>query len=350
MSRWTLILMGLFTVATVGSSAGDMPAYHTVSADAYGHVNSDAINDITVARNGDVIVTGYYDDSDDGDRDVVLARYDPQGRLLWRQVFGTTADDDEGHSVIETHDGDIVIVGYRTTAGEGADFLISRWSATGDQRRYTCYWGRQTGHDEKLYAVIESSDHGLWATGHVKSFFPEGRAKVVLVNISPDGSELACARAGKVADNWDVYGRDLCEVFGTDGFCVTGNVIDHDLLHDDQRVLLAKFDDTTGYLWARRFGDLDYDRTLSTHAIIRTSDRCLALAGDEAFWNGIYMDYGGYVLKTDLDAHLAWGSKASGSRTTRPSASAISPKPRIGASWPLGAAMTSLSIPRYGSP
>jgi hypothetical protein len=279
-----------------------------IFVEAYGSVNAEVIHCQIETENGDFVVTGYW--TDGTDRDILLARFDRHGTHLWHKVYGG-GEDDEGYSVIETPSGDLVLVGYTKSRGDGADFLISKFDFEG-HHTWSRYWGNSQGRDEELLSVIEAEDGDLWATGYTRSFGVEPVPKVVVARISPAGTTLNCARAGKLVD-WSVVGVSIAEVFGTyPGFCVTGSVTDPGLLGFGTQILLAKFDPGPNYLWAHRIGESG-DRHMGT-AIVRTDDACLALAGNAEWYDTFYHIWvdGGFVLKTDPDAQLDWARREHG--------------------------------------
>lgn len=280
-----------------------------IFVEACGGADSEVSRCLIETENGDFIVTGYH--SDGTDRDVLLARYDGLGIPRWHIVYGG-GEDDEGYSVVETSSGDLVLVGYTRSHGDGADFLISKFNSSGDPL-WSRYWGNNQGEDEELSCVIEAEDGNLWATGYTRSFAVQSRPKVLVARISPTGTTLNCARAGKLLNDWGLVGVSIAEVFGAyPGFCVTGSFTDPGLLGCGKQILLAKFDHGPNYLWAYRIGESG-DCQEGT-AIVRTDDACLALAGNTEWFDdfyGVWVD-GGFVLKTDPEAQLDWALRDHG--------------------------------------
>ncbi len=300
-----LVVAGIGLAATVALAVADPP--QEVFIKAYGQLNiNDVANRVIVTSDGRIVITGYRQSSS---KDLLVAWFDATGTLLRKRAFGGRGDE-EGLDLVETSDGDILVVGYTRSKGDAADFLICRISGTGSTWRWTRYWGNAQGRDEGLTAAVRASDGSIWATGYTDSFTPVGRRKVVIARLDSAGTSLACCRAGKLTDSWDLTGTALTEVFNTHGFCVAGTVVDNALLGFGQQILLAKFSDTPDLQWARRFDGTD--TVSSANSIIRTSDACLALAGNLTYWDGIYSDAGCFVLKTDANADLDWARWAVG--------------------------------------
>lgn len=279
-----------------------------VFAEAWGGTESEAFNSVIATSDGCYVATGYTCGTPPDGRNFLVAKFDRDGELLWSRIGGG-GEDEEGRSVIETHDGDLIMVGYTKSRGDGSDFLLARLALSTGDLEWIKTWGGGIGHAEELYQVIESSDDELWAVGYTGSLEPDDRMKVIVGRIDPSGSEITYAGAYKLLDNWNIRGYALAEVFGTDGMCVAGLVEDDDFLGFKKEMLLAKFSLTPGYLWAYRIG-LEDDHEEEATSILRTSDGCLVLAGSEVHFNGIYDDHNGLFLKTDDDAIVDWGRAA----------------------------------------
>jgi hypothetical protein len=300
MRSLAILLISTLAVGVVAAAAEAQVRNQFV--EACGSSGDEISHCVIEAANGDLIVTGYQIDG--SSKDVFLGRFTAQGGPIWWKNYGG-AQDDEGFSVVEIPGGDLVLVGYTRSRGDGADFLISRFTSSGTHV-WTKTWGRGSGDDEELHSVIQATTGYFWATGYTKSFAPVGDAKVVAVKFTASPTDLDCSRAGKLTGDWELVGESIAEVFDTGGFCITGSLRDPGLLGCDTRILLAKFNHSPSFLWADRIGT-EGDCQMGT-AIVRTDDACLALAGNVEVWDSFYhvwMD-GGFVLKTDANAQWTW--------------------------------------------
>ena len=91
-----------------------------------GHGNDEA-RGISVAGDGSVFATGYVTVTGQG-RDIWLAKYSED--LVYQDsvtVNGAANGDDEGYTMAFDPDGNVYLVGYMTTAGEGHDIWLGRF-------------------------------------------------------------------------------------------------------------------------------------------------------------------------------------------------------------------------------
>jgi len=127
---------------------------------------------------GDIILVGTTDAS--GTRDVLLVKTDIQGNLLWHRTYGGKGED-KGVSIVETSDGNFVILGSTNSFGTGGnDIWLIKTNANGQLLWEQTYGGTQ---DETGSIVIETKEENIVLIGTSQSF---GRSEDVwLVNIDP---------------------------------------------------------------------------------------------------------------------------------------------------------------------
>jgi hypothetical protein len=101
-----------------------------------------------------------------GGTDYAILHYDPTGTLDWGYQGGTAAED-FGHSVTITPDGTSYLVGYTTgalagTNAGGNDLFVAQFDATGAQK-----WLRQRGGtgDDLAQDVMFDPAGGVWVVG-----------------------------------------------------------------------------------------------------------------------------------------------------------------------------------------
>lgn len=144
----------------------------------YGGMYGDAGFSIVPAAAGGYIIGGQSNSSDgdltenNGMTDCWVVKIDASGTLAWQGSFGGS-NADYGRTLIETSEGDIVIVGYSDSANgdltenKGAeDGWIIKLSGTG-----TLIWQKSIGGSgsDYLWDVIESTDGGYVLTGSTTS-------------------------------------------------------------------------------------------------------------------------------------------------------------------------------------
>ena len=267
--------------------------------------DSDVVaNCVKTTQDGGFVATGYTGVGGSG-KYAFVGKFDSEGNSVWPAIRVHAQPDSEGRSVIETSAGDFLIVGVTEGDGTGKDWLVLKYSSSG-----SLTWARTWAGagDDEIHDVIETSDHSFWVVGFSNTFTPSHN-EVVLAEVAADGSSFEGVRAGNPALSRDLYGYSLAEVFDTDGICVAGRVTGPAIGED---ILLAKFGHDGSFKWAYRIGDSNSDKEETATSLVRTSDACLALAGEWSWWDGIYMEDGGFLLKTDSGAQVDWGRSAGG--------------------------------------
>lgn len=273
-------------------------------AEALGGAESDIANCVTSTQDGGFVVTG----RDGASKGIFIRKFDTHGARLWEHYYHG-GEDGAGRCVIETDEGDLVMVGFTSHATRGeADFLFAKYDSEG-REEWMRIWGEE--RDDKAHGVIEAADGTIWVVGTTNSFSspPGYRDQVVLVKLAADGRTLSGAYAGNPLILRDYSGLALAEVFGAyPGICVAGR---YSRASADDDILLAKFSLEPEFWWARCFGDDDTWQDEVGCAIVRTSDAGLALAGWGSGPSGPMFANHGFLLKLDANADYDWARRAS---------------------------------------
>lgn len=188
-----------------------------------GGAKTDRGYEVEVDRQGYVFVTGHYQSVDAvfdgspalpqrGDHDIFVARYDPQGKLLWVQTAGG-AGYDYGHGIGVDGAGNCYITGGVVGNNEfgaervenpiGSHLFVAKYAPSGKLD-----WVRQSrGRGAAGQAIAVDRTGHCWATGSVSADADFGGATytatgrdVVLVKYDPDGQALWAAGAGGKSD------------------------------------------------------------------------------------------------------------------------------------------------------
>lgn len=168
----------------------------------FGGSSIDSFSSITVASNGDIVVTGCYESSDNGMtnggmKDSFIARYNSEnGTQKWIQ-YVNGAGDDIYCSVVELLDGSLIVVGYSysydlfipdITSTEG---IIVKYDKDGNR-----IWGKKVGgsQEDYLYSLIKTSDGGFITVGESNTatsglpVTPKGDNDAIIVKYDKDGN------------------------------------------------------------------------------------------------------------------------------------------------------------------
>jgi len=104
---------------------------------------------------GGLLVTGWTNSY--GGVDLLLAKFDGSGSLLWTRTLGGNSVD-YGYSVVEISDGGLVVTGYTDSYGAGSyDLLLAKFDGSGNH-----LWTKTLGgtSEDKGCSVAAISDGG----------------------------------------------------------------------------------------------------------------------------------------------------------------------------------------------
>jgi len=195
------------------------------------------------ASDGGLVVAGFTNSFGAGGYDFLIAKFNASGNLVWTRILGGPAED-EGHSVIEASDGGLLVTGYTYSFGAGgSDLLLAKFNASG-----TLLWARTLGGTlyDYGYSVIEASDRGLIVVGVTSSFGSGG--DLLLAKFDVSGTLLWARALG--GSSYD-YGYSVIET--SDGELVVGGVT-NSFGAGWVDFLVAKFDASGNHLWTRTLG------------------------------------------------------------------------------------------------
>jgi hypothetical protein len=226
----------------------------------------DAIKDVAIDRMGNVYTVGYFTGSivlpnqkmltnTLGSYDIVIAKYDSKGILLWIKKFGASQVD-KAIDIEITELGDIYVLG--TFSGqnyfsysepinllkskEGTDMFIAKFDGNGK-----VLWSKgigTEGNDEAI-AMVYTSKKELWVTGYVTSLSDLNAYNAVTNN--KDSSQAISLGKAKGKLNTLVVKLNL-----------TGEVIDHKLWGSEATSVLPTalhIDQTNHVYLAGTFGN-----------------------------------------------------------------------------------------------
>ena len=138
-----------------------------------GTPDADAASGVSVAADGSLFVAGSTGGALDGEAlgfgDAFLAKYSSEGELLWVHQLGTSQPD-EAASVSVAADGGAFVVGVTRGGLDGArdgtdqDAFVARFSPDGELL-WTRQLGSQVGYDERASGVSVGDDESVYVSG-----------------------------------------------------------------------------------------------------------------------------------------------------------------------------------------
>ncbi len=122
-----------------------------------------------------------------GAQDLTLTHVDSEGRVLWQQMLGASANA-SGAAVSIAANGDVVVAGTVSGSFDGAasdgDMLVARYSANGDEQFATLI--RNIGA-EQASAIATASDGSIYVGGTAKGVGGVGSGDAVIAKLDANG-------------------------------------------------------------------------------------------------------------------------------------------------------------------
>ena len=205
----------------------------------------DSGRNITQTSDGGVVVTGDAYSFGTGS-DILLAKFDPSGNLLWMKTLGGESDGGSAYSVIQTSDAGLVVAGFLSEPGVSFP-LLAKFDSSGNH-----LWTRATDQQGGNWvSVIEASDGAIVAAGAI--FGGGGYIDMALARFDSAGDHLWSVLLG--VSTYD-DGQSVAETYDG-GFVVTG--LTGALGAGGGDLHLSKFDSSGDFLWTRTLGGNQQD-------------------------------------------------------------------------------------------
>ena len=244
--------------------------------------SSDNIVIVGITYSSDIPMQNSYSSLYSGSRDAIVAKFSPEGSLIFSTYFGGSSYDEGTDIEVDSSD-NIVIVGftsstdlptlnaYSSTLIDGFDVYVAKFSSLGSLIFSTYFGG--SGADQGYSIAVDSSDN-IGITGYTSSDdLPASSATsspsyvkddVIVAKFSPTGSLMFSMRFG--GSDFD-HGQKI--VFdNSDNLVITGETISADFFilnafdsvaHGGYDVFITKFSPTGSLIFSTRFGGLSGD-------------------------------------------------------------------------------------------
>lgn len=125
-----------------------------------------------ICDNGQILIAGYGDKSGFGGWDFIVIKLDQEGAVLWSKTLGGEGDD-KCRAIIETSNGNILVVGSTTSFGaEDCDSYAVMLNGNGALIWSKCYGGNQS---DAFLSVTESELGRYYMSGYTESFGVDGK-------------------------------------------------------------------------------------------------------------------------------------------------------------------------------
>ena len=155
--------------------------------------------DVVELTDGGIAVVGYSTSFGNGSDDILVMKLDANGELLWAKMLEGWGSE-KGFGIVETTDGGIALTGSSTgfsTVGE-ADVLVAKVDADG-----SLLWARTIGgvSAEQCYRIAEATDGSLLLVGESESF-GAGGTDALVVKLDLQGELLWFRTFGGTGDDY----------------------------------------------------------------------------------------------------------------------------------------------------
>jgi hypothetical protein len=200
---------------------------------------------LTQIHDGGFIVTGRKEDRLTSTKDMITIRTDENGGGIWEKSYGGTSNE-EGYSVIQSQDGNILTIGYSWSYGEKQQIFAVKSDLSGTKLWQKTYGGsnREIGHKS-----ITTTDGNIAILGQTNSpGISRGNDDVWLSKIDQEGNEKWIKAYGE--KNHEV-GYDIIEL-ENGGFLIVGYREFYEQAGKD--ILIIKTDNDGNKIWEKTIG------------------------------------------------------------------------------------------------
>jgi hypothetical protein len=275
----------------------------------YGEYKSETVKSLVRLSNGNYILSGYLNVSDNFD--FMIRCFDPNGNSLWNQTFGYE-EDDYGFQVVACNSSGIAVIGRITNTTalfDNNDACIVRMAPNGIILWNRTYIGpEQTASsitDDRIYSIVECGNGDFVAAG-VTSITGEG-SNVWLIRVDSFGNLLW----NRTYHNWDIDRcfEPHCLVQTQDnGFAIAGYT--YNSTHSNDVWLIRT--NAAGYeVWNKTFGAIDeYQRP---NALVECAKGGFGILAANKSSSGLYTD--SWIIRTDSIGNEIWNQTYGGAES-----------------------------------
>ena len=219
---------------------------------------------VAVDSSENIYVTGFTEgaldnNTNSGERDIFLVKYNSRGVYQWTQQMGTSSYD-EGSGVAVDSSDNIYVTGYtkggldNNSNSGSSDIFLVKYNSSGSKQ-----WTQQLGtsSSESGYGVIADSSNNIYVTGYtvgdLDSNTNSGSKDLFIVKYNSSGSKQWTQQLGSSLED---YGLGVA-VDSSDNFYVTGYTsgdLDNNTNSGGRDYFLVKYYDNGTKQWTQQTG------------------------------------------------------------------------------------------------
>jgi len=331
---------GTGTTGSGGSTSGGGSEANVQSVEGYGDPLGQTANAVAHFANGDIVVAGSFYGSVDfgsgaaatsnGQQDIFVARYTPEGTNLWTRPLGSASSSahDHGYDVAVDPAGDVVVVGRSgSSVGWPTDWpdvsnddssVIAKLSGVNGAP----IWGRlYNPYGEGIRGVAVDAQGDILATGLAETWFDMAGMQVAEVRKYSSDGELLWSRQMHECDAPSAglavaaHGSYAYVTGSFEGTCNFGGTPLSSAGGRD--VFLAKYDGSGNHISSVAFGGSGQDHGFDLVVSELSGDVMLtgSFEGAVDFGGGVLDSAGledGFVVKLSADGAHLWSERFGG--------------------------------------
>lgn len=272
--------------------------WQSVWRKTYGGIHQDHARSIISTDEG-FIIFGDVWDYGDARLGMFMSLIDADGNELWGKHYGTQSDD-WGFNVIETLNGDFMLLGYSRGFETSGDIYVVKTDHQGN-----FIWENNYGYDHDDYAmdIIENDDGSFLIIGTKNGFFNDVHANytrhdadILLVKIDANGDEIWKKTIG---DSGHDFGYSIKKA-ANGGNYIFGSTQSYGAGSFD--MYLAKIDDNGIEEWHNTYGGELYEYGLSMD--INENDDLFLFGTTRSYGQNNSEDF--YLIKVDKEGNVIW--------------------------------------------
>tara|TARA_B100001142_G_C14281379_1_gene635045 strand:- start:375 stop:1568 length:1194 start_codon:yes stop_codon:yes gene_type:complete len=256
---------------------------------------------ITQLHDGGFVITGRKENKSTKSHDMITIRTDENGFGIWEKNYGGSLNE-EGFSVIQSPDGNILSIGYSWSYGDAQQIFVVKSDLSGRKLWQNTYGGSNRDIGNKS---IVTKDGSIAIVGQTNSpGISRGNDDVWLSKIDQNGNEKWIKAYGE--KNHEI-GYDIVEL-DNGGFLIVGYRDFYNQAGKD--ILIIKTDNNGNKIWEKTIGsDGVYDEI--AYSITKSKNYgyliCASTNSTGKDW------YDPQVINIDFDGNIIWNKTYNGS-------------------------------------
>ena len=271
-----------------------------------GASSTESGNGIAVDNLGNVYIVGYTDNALTAD--ILIAKYNTSGTLLWQTILASTGGD-YGYGIVVDSSGNVYVTG--TAFGTNNDMITAKYDTNGNLTWQRTLTGTE-GFDSGIGIALDSFGNVYIVGIYSKS----GNFTPIIVKYDNSGS-LLWQRQLSIGSSFNTNGPEKIAVDSSGNvYIVFSRYIVGSGAYD---VIIAKYDTSGTFKWQRKFGNFADGRDEFGNGIAVDSSGSVYITGST--YNGTNDDI--IIAKYDTLGTIQWQRTLASSGTDRGNAIAV---------------------------